>query len=54
MVSTLFQNNFCQDSMIEAYNNAPEDPDMLDAVTAEDGEGGEEEDAENDETVAAE
>jgi hypothetical protein len=40
--------------MIEAYNNAPEDPDMLDAVTAEDGEGGEEEDAENDETVAAE
>ena len=40
--------------MIEAYNKAPEDPDMLDAVTAEDGEGGEEEDAENDETVAAE
>ena len=37
--------------MIDAYNNAPEDPDILDAANAESEEGGEEEDAEDDEPV---
>ena len=41
--------------MIEAYNNDPHVDDAeLDEILAEDEEGGEEEDGENDETVAAE